>query len=151
VIKIGAWAIGQDLNPALPNEQEMVGRFHDVFDKIHARAPSAHILLVGYPALLGLTANDSNTPYSAEQIDSFRGIAATLERVSAKSAEGRPQVHYVSLIQASETHGIESDDPWVSGPDFSFFGGPTPLHPTEKGMQEIAKLVEEKMRDLNLT
>ena len=150
IFKIGAWALGHDVNATLPDEAEMVRRFHAVYDRIHARAPSAHVLLVGYPALLGLAADSSNTPFSAEQIATFRGIAADLERASAKSVEGRPLVHWISLAEVSATHGMESDDPWVSGPDFSIFGGPAPLHPTKGGMVEISKHVEKKMRELGL-
>jgi len=150
IFRIGGWALGHDLNPTVPDEVELVQRFHDVYDRIHARAPSAHVLVVGYPTLFGIAADDSNTVYSTEQIEIFRGIAATLERASAASTRGRPQVHYISLAKASESHGIESDDPWVSGPAMSVFGGPVPLHPTTKGMQEVAKYVEETMRDLQL-
>jgi len=150
IIKTAAWALGHDVNATLPDEAELLRRFHDVYDRIHTRAPSAHILLVGYPALLGLDADSSTTPYSAEQIDTFKGIASDLERASAKSTEGRPLVHYISLAQVSETHGIGSATPWVSGADFSFFGGPAPLHPTKEGMVEIARIVEQKMRELGL-
>jgi lysophospholipase L1-like esterase len=150
IFKIGAWAIGHDLKATPPDEAEIVRRLHTVYDGVHARAPSAHILLVGYPVLLGLAADSNTTPYSAEQIESFRAIASLLERASAKSVEGRPLVHHISLAHLSETHGIESAVPWVSGPKFSFFGGAAPLHPTRDGMVEIARIVEQKMRDLGL-
>jgi lysophospholipase L1-like esterase len=146
-----AWAMGHDLSAPPPDEAEMVRRFQAVYDEIQARAPRAQILLVGYPALFGILADETNTPYSLSQIESFRGIAATLEKASMESVRDRPRVHYISLTQVSETHGMESDDPWVSGPEFSMFGGgPAPLHPTAKGMQEIARHVEEKMKELGI-
>jgi lysophospholipase L1-like esterase len=60
-----AWVMGHDLSAPPPDEAEMVRRFQAVYDEIHARAPRAQILLVGYPALFGILADETNTPYTS--------------------------------------------------------------------------------------
>lgn len=98
---------------------------------IKAKAPSAKVALLGYPALFE-PANMALLGYSADQVKTaqlMNGAAGLLNAVIATSALGNG-ARYVPVAWAFAGHGIPSANQWIIGP-----GDPSPFvfHPTAAG------------------
>lgn len=116
---------------------------------IKKQAPSAKIVLVGYPRLVPDTgtcgapgATDSRLPVPEAQIVRMRETMKFVNQVWSETA-AKAGVLYVDMYAASEGHDICSDHPWINGylPDP---GNAIGLHP----LPAYAKAVAAKIAAL---
>jgi lysophospholipase L1-like esterase len=113
-----------------------------VIQGIHARAPQAEVMVVGYPD--GLPTNGSScwplVPISGGDITYFNGLETSLNSV-LKSAANANGATYVDTFTSSIGHDAckASGTAWVNGivPTSAAF----PLHPNQKGEQNMANQV----------
>jgi lysophospholipase L1-like esterase len=113
-----------------------------VIQGIHARAPQAEVLLVGYPD--GLPTNGSScwplVPMSAGDIKYFNGLETSLNAV-LKTAAANNDAKYVDTFTSSVGHDAckAPGTAWVNGiiPTSPAF----PLHPNQAGEQNMANQV----------
>jgi lysophospholipase L1-like esterase len=113
-----------------------------VIQGIHARAPQAEVMVVGYPD--GLPTNGSScwplVPISAGDITYFNGLETSLNSV-LKNAANANGAKYVDTFTSSIGHDAckASGTAWVNGivPTSAAF----PLHPNQKGEQNMANQV----------
>ena len=109
---------------------------------IHARAPQAEVMVVGYPD--GLPTNGSScwplVPISGGDITYFDGLETSLNAV-LKSAALANNAKYVDTFTSSVGHDAckASGTAWVNGiiPTSAAF----PLHPNKAGEQNMANQV----------
>jgi lysophospholipase L1-like esterase len=114
-------------------EQNLLGVVADV----RTKAPSARILLVGYPQIIPADRGCAEAPFAAGD-DRFarevnRGLTEAVRRAAAAS-----RTAYVDLWRASAGHDICSADPWING-----LSGPgaAPFHPFAVEQVAVARLV----------
>jgi lysophospholipase L1-like esterase len=113
-----------------------------VIQGIHAKAPNAEVMVVGYPD--GLPTNGSScwplVPISAGDITYFNGLETSLNSVR-KSVAGANNAKYVDTFTSSVGHDAckSSGTAWVNGiiPTSAAF----PLHPNKAGEQNMANQV----------
>ena len=113
-------------------EQNLVG----VVRAVRAKAPSARVLLVGYPQVVPASGGCSKTPYVAGGDFARRANQGLTDAVRrAASAAG---VGYVDVWSASAGHDVCSADPWINGPSGP---GAAPFHPFAVEQAAVARLV----------
>jgi lysophospholipase L1-like esterase len=126
-------------------EEDLIARFHNVFDAIRSRAPKARIIVVGYPVLLGGDATSDNTGFSPAEFSNHKSMGQKLEEITEKACKGQNNVTFLSIWNESNEHGVGSQDPWVWGNESVIKGflwsGPVPWHPNPRGMEKIARIV----------
>ena len=113
-----------------------------VIQGIHARAPQAEVMVVGYPD--GLPTNGSScwplVPISAGDITYINSLETSLNTV-LRNAAGANGAKYVDTFTSSIGHDAckSSGTAWVNGiiPTSAAF----PLHPNQKGEQNMANQV----------
>ena len=113
-----------------------------VIQGIHAKAPNAEVMVVGYPD--GLPTNGSScwplVPISAGDITYFNGLETSLNSV-LKNAALANNAKYVDTFTSSIGHDAckSSGTAWVNGivPTSAAF----PLHPNKAGEQNMANQV----------
>jgi lysophospholipase L1-like esterase len=109
---------------------------------IHARAPRARVLVVGYPD--GLPQNGSNcypiVPFSSGDVSYFNSLELQLNAVLKQTAQADGAT-YVDTFSSSVGHdACKGSAAWVNGivPTSLAF----PLHPNQAGEANMAKQVE---------
>ncbi len=118
-------------------------RVIEVIEEIRERAPSARIMLIGYPKLLP----DSGTcPYRLPLAAADYAYALEINRRLAegiRDAGVGAGAEYVDLFTASEGHDICSDDPWIAG----VHGAQRAmhLHPYPAEQRAVADLILAKL------
>jgi lysophospholipase L1-like esterase len=135
-------------NPASdPNVQAVTAagrKVADVLSGIHTRAPSARVLIVGYPD--GLPVNGTNcwplVPFSSADIKYFNGLEQQLNSEIASDAQAdSAYAKYVDTFTSSIGHDAckAPGVAWVNGivPTSVAF----PLHPNLAGEQNMANQV----------
>ncbi|KAI0191604.1 SGNH hydrolase-type esterase domain-containing protein [Astrocystis sublimbata] len=130
----------------------LVRRYATVLDEIHRRAPDAHVLVIEYQAVLGPdTRPDKDVVFGADRIAHHREVAAQLLEATYKAVRGREEwCSTVGIADASETHAVGSESPWISGFTWKLFYQGGAYHPRIEGMVAIADLVYAKMVQLGL-
>jgi lysophospholipase L1-like esterase len=113
-----------------------------VIQQIHARAPDAKVLVVGYPD--GLPQNGSNcypdVPFSSADVTWFNSIEIDLNGVLEQAAQANGAT-YVDTFSSSIGHdACRGSNAWVNGllPTSAAY----PLHPNQTGESNMAKQVE---------
>jgi lysophospholipase L1-like esterase len=113
-----------------------------VIQQIHARAPQAKVLVVGYPD--GLPQNGSNcypnVPFSSADVTWFNSIEIDLNGVLEQAAQANGAT-YVDTFSSSIGHdACRGSNAWVNGllPTSAAY----PLHPNTAGEANMAKQVE---------
>jgi lysophospholipase L1-like esterase len=117
-----------------------------VLQGIHARAPQARVLIVGYPD--GLPVNGSNcwplVPLSSGDIKYFNSLEQQLNSILASDA-AQNNATYVDTFTSSIGHDAckPSGTAWVNGivPNSVAY----PLHPNQAGEQNMANQVLAKL------
>jgi lysophospholipase L1-like esterase len=123
------------------SESALLGRFNEDLAKIHEKAPKAKVYLVEYLTILGPDVQPgANVPFNAKRVEHHRLVAATLQRATAKAAEGKDWVKRIPVAEASQKHGIGSLQPWVNGPKGVPEDG-VGWHPNSAGMRAIAEML----------
>ncbi|HEX3979389.1 MAG TPA: SGNH/GDSL hydrolase family protein [Solirubrobacteraceae bacterium] len=112
-----------------------------VIQGIHARAPMAEVMVVGYPD--GLPTNGSDcwprVPISAGDITYFNSLETSLNTVLRNTANANG-ARYVDTFTSSIGHdACKTSGAWVNGiiPTSAAF----PLHPNQAGEQNMANQV----------
>jgi len=142
---VGGLTLGTAMGSSV-SETQLVGRFNDALARIHTIAPKAKVYLVEYLTILGPDVKPGSTvSFSAAQVESHRAVAATLQKATAKAAEGKDWVREVPVAKLSEGHGLGSKEPWVNGRSIGAGGG-APWHPNAAGMKAIADMLYEEIK-----
>lgn len=113
-------------------EQRLVRVVRDV----RAKAPSARVLLIGYPQVVGRT-SCAAAPYVAGARfarETGHGLTQAVRRAAKASG-----ATYVDVWSASAGHDLCSADPWVNG---SSGPGAAPFHPFATEQAAVARLIE---------
>lgn len=125
------------LASVLPTIQQ---RLVDAVEEVRRRAPSAQVLLVGYPQLVPARGGcPDRLPLAAGDVGFARGVnralADAVEAAAAAAGAG-----YVDLWRASRGHDVCADEPWVNGAGVDPSGA-IPFHPLPVGQRATADLV----------
>lgn len=117
-----------------------------VVQGIHARAPQARVLVVGYPD--GLPQNGTNcypvVPFSDADVSWFNSLEIDLNGILAQAA-GANAATYVNTFTSSLGHdACAGSNAWVNGliPTSAAY----PLHPNAAGEANMASQVEATLR-----
>jgi len=125
--------------------------------KIHASAPRARVLLLGYPHLFPYRPKQKTAelaPRDQRWLNDMTnlmnaGIRATAKHADAAVKDGRGSVEYVDVTGAFNNHELGRADPYVHdlNVDYQNFSvDPASFHPTDTGQRELAKRVEEQIK-----
>jgi len=116
-----------------------------VLRRVHAKAPHARVVLVGYPRLVDPgTSCPARLPFPTDQLVAAYAVQVQLNNMMRRAA-GRTATTYVDLFAASRGHGICSKHPWVSG-HRTLRGRAAAYHPFEVEMRAAAALIEKAIR-----
>ncbi|GAA2797358.1 SGNH/GDSL hydrolase family protein [Kitasatospora paracochleata] len=108
--------------------------------KIHAKAPNAKVLLVGYPSVLPENEWDcaGRQPVTVGDVAYLRGVLNRLNTMLATTAKAN-NATYVDTQTPTRGHDACSDDRWIEG---ALPGSPAvPFHPNATGEQVMATAV----------
>ncbi len=92
---------------------KLPGRIASMVKAIRQKAPSAQIVLTGYPRLF--TSNPLMTP---EQLATTQSVNRATDLLNASIALSAllSRARYVSVTDRFINHGVGSSDPWIVGP-----------------------------------
>ncbi|WP_052389954.1 SGNH/GDSL hydrolase family protein [Streptomyces sp. NRRL B-24484] len=133
-----SWQWGED---TLVNRIDAAGpQVAAALQKIHAKAPHAKVLLVGYPSVL--PDNERNCigrqPITTGDVAYLRGILHRLNDKLAATAAANGAT-YVDTLTPTRGHDVCSDDRWIEG---ALPGSPAvPFHPNATGEKVMARAV----------
>ncbi|MCB0908973.1 MAG: SGNH/GDSL hydrolase family protein [Nocardioidaceae bacterium] len=122
---------------AIGRTQQRVGT---VIDEIHARAPHARVLVVGYPQLVP---RRGTCPDLLPLADGDYAYGLTVNRALTQALARAARTHhaeYVDVWRASRGHDICSADPWVNG-QYTDPSRAQSFHPFAVEQQAVAGLV----------
>ncbi|GAB2724480.1 SGNH/GDSL hydrolase family protein [Kitasatospora kifunensis] len=108
--------------------------------QIHAKAPDAKVLLVGYPSVLPQDASTcaGRQPVTVGDVSYLRGILDRLNGMLASTAAANGAT-YVDTATPTAGHDVCSGDRWIEG---ALPGSPAvPFHPNATGEQVMAGAV----------
>jgi lysophospholipase L1-like esterase len=129
-------ALGPSVSPTLRRTQQSLER---VVRDVHDRAPSARILLIGYPQIVASTGTCPDVPFAPADYrfvhEVNRQLTETVRRAAAATG-----VTYVDVWRASAGHDICSAEPWINGIDGP---GAAPFHPFAAEQAAVARLVAD--------
>jgi lysophospholipase L1-like esterase len=132
---------------SLVSESELTKRFNDTLAKIPNQAPNSTVYLVEYLTILGPDVKPKvNVPFNATRVEYHRNVAATLQKATAKAAEGKDWVERIPMATLSQSHGIGSSEPWVNGKGWAAGDG-VAWHPRASGMKAVAEIIHERIRE----
>ncbi|MCX4749834.1 SGNH/GDSL hydrolase family protein [Kitasatospora sp. NBC_01287] len=133
-----SWQYGEDtlvdrIDAAAP-------QLASVLRQIHAKAPGAKVLLVGYPSVLPADASTcaGRQPVTVGDVAYLHGILGQLNDMLAATAAANGAT-YVDTQTPTAGHDVCSDDRWIEGalPDQPA----VPFHPNATGEQVMANAV----------
>jgi lysophospholipase L1-like esterase len=135
--------------PSDPLTAEAVAkRFTLVVDEIQKITPKARILLVEYFCLLGPdTRPGIDVNLTEEQIKHHQGVAEQVKTAYRLVAEARPGCEVIPVDERSRAHALGSKEPWIEGFSWGTVWQGNPFHPNLKGMQGVADMIYEKLKD----
>ncbi|MFI9272315.1 SGNH/GDSL hydrolase family protein [Kitasatospora sp. NPDC052896] len=111
-----------------------------VLQQIHAKAPNAKVLLVGYPSVLPADASTcaGKQPVTVGDVAYLHGILDQLNAMLASTAAANGAT-YVDTATPTQGHDVCSDDRWIEGalPEQPA----VPFHPNATGEQVMADAV----------
>lgn len=138
---VGACLIGSDPQCAgaiAVTEAKVTGLLPALLDSVYAqvaaKAPHAHVLVIGYPRLF----SPAYGPYfaaSPEEQQALNDGADLLNGVIADAA-ARHGFEFVDVTKRFDDHGVNAPDPWILGPM-----SPGPFHPNAEGYEAYAAAV----------
>lgn len=133
-----SWQYGSDdltdrINGAAP-------QLADVLRQIHAKAPKARVLVVGYPSVLPADGSDCflAQPVTSGDVEYLHGVLGKLNgMLKATAAAGGAT--YVDTATPTRGHDVCSADRWIEG---ALPGTPAvPFHPNATGEKVMADAV----------
>ena len=117
----------------------------DVLARIHAKAPGAKVLVVGYPSVLPQNSDDcvGRQPVTPGDVTYLRGVLGSLNSMLASTAAAGGAT-YVDTAGPTRGHDACSTDRWVEG---ALPGSPAvPFHPNAAGERAMAQAVLAALR-----
>ncbi len=117
----------------------------DVLARIHAKAPAAKVLVVGYPSVLPQDSDDcvGRQPVTPGDVTYLRGVLGRLNSMLASTAAAGGAT-YVDTAGPTRGHDACSTDRWIEG---ALPGSPAvPFHPNATGEQAMAQAVLAALR-----
>jgi lysophospholipase L1-like esterase len=112
---------------------------------VHRRAPSARVLVVGYPSILPAHGGCSAFPLARGDDDYVRALNRALNQ-AVQDAARRTDDTYVDVAGASVGHDICSTDPWING-STAEAGVANAYHPLRAEEEAVARLVIDALAD----
>ncbi|MFJ9446195.1 SGNH/GDSL hydrolase family protein [Kitasatospora sp. NPDC101235] len=112
----------------------------DTLQRIHAKAPGARVLLVGYPSVLPADGSKCilRQPVTPGDVEYMYGVLNKLN-AALKSTAAANGATYVDTATPTVGHDVCSDDRWIEG---ALPGSPAvPFHPNATGEQVMAQAV----------
>ncbi|MFD9595973.1 SGNH/GDSL hydrolase family protein [Kitasatospora sp. NPDC059973] len=112
----------------------------DTLKRIHAKAPGARVLLVGYPSVLPADGSECflRQPVTAGDVEYMYGVLGQLNAM-LKSTAAAGGATYVDTATPTVGHDVCSDDRWIEG---ALPGSPAvPFHPNATGEKVMADAV----------
>ena len=120
-------------------------RLADVLGRIHAKAPEAKVLVVGYPSVLPQNSADcvGRQPVTPGDVGYLRGVLGSLNAMLAATAAANSAT-YVDTAGPTRGHDACSADRWIEG---ALPGSPAvPFHPNATGERVMAQAVLAALR-----
>lgn len=111
--------------------QRLIG----VVAQLRSRAPSARVVLVGYPLIVA--EGCSEAPVSDQDVALLVKVNTALDR-ALSSAAHTSHVGYADLLTPSKGHDICGAEPWIAGISGD---GAQPLHPKAAEQKAVAAVV----------
>lgn len=128
--------------------EDVAKRFTTVVDEIRKIAPRARILLVEYFCLLGPdTRPGIDVSLTEREIKHHQGVAEQVNSAYRLTAEARSDCEIVHVHERSRAHALGSKEPWIEGFSWGTVWQGNPFHPNVKGMQGVADMIYEKLKD----
>ncbi len=113
---------------AIARSPEFAASIQAVVDAVQARAPSAKVIVTGYPKLFHLRADGTNAKYIwADEVNAETVVVNDIIQTNAIAAGAV----FVDVEAAFEGRGIGSATPWIN--DFSLFRSADAFHPNATG------------------
>ncbi|MFJ6616734.1 SGNH/GDSL hydrolase family protein [Kitasatospora sp. NPDC091335] len=112
----------------------------DTLRRIHAKAPGARVLLVGYPSVLPADGSRCvlRQPVTPGDVEYLHGVLDGLN-AALKSTAAANGATYVDTATPTLGHDVCSDDRWIEG---ALPGSPAvPFHPNATGERAMAQAV----------
>ncbi|GAA2145242.1 SGNH/GDSL hydrolase family protein [Kitasatospora kazusensis] len=133
-----AWEYGDDtlvdrIDAAAP-------QLADTLQQIHAKAPNARVVVVGYPEVLPADASScaGRQPITVGDVSYLHGILGKVNSMLADTSAANGAT-FVDTTAATTGHDVCSDDRWIEG---ALPGSPAvPFHPNATGERAMADAV----------
>ncbi|MEV4611500.1 SGNH/GDSL hydrolase family protein [Kitasatospora sp. NPDC049258] len=138
-----SWQYGSD--DLLDRIDGAAPRLADVLNRVHAKAPGARVLVVGYPSVLPADGSTCvlEQPITPGDVEYLHGILGRLNAMLRSTAAANG-AGYVDTATPSARHDICSDDRWIEG---ALPGSPSvPFHPNATGEKAMADAVLAALR-----
>jgi len=135
-------ASGDELNTRINATKPKIAA---IIVEIHRRAPSAKVLMIGYPSILPDTGDGCwpSVPILPTDVAYLRGVEKQLNAM-IYSAAANNHASYVDIFTPTLGHDACSSNKWVEGviPGSSA----APVHPNAAGMQAQAAVIGPKVK-----
>ncbi|MFG1796457.1 SGNH/GDSL hydrolase family protein [Nocardia sp. NPDC049149] len=119
-----------------------------IVDAVRDRAPNAHVLLVGYLAVMGPdTCYSHEVPLDDATVDAFRNLGDQVDEVFTRAAT-TSGADLVPMHEFSRDHALGSSEPWVRGlpKQLREIYRLMPFHPNDAGMRAVANTVYDYLQ-----
>ncbi|MEV5508910.1 SGNH/GDSL hydrolase family protein [Streptomyces orinoci] len=122
-------------------------RLADGLRRIHAKAPGARVLVVGYPAILPADPVKclGKVPVTVGDTAYLRSVLGQVNSMVARTAAANGAT-YVDAFKATEGHDSCSSDRWIEG--LLPLAPAVPLHPNARGEQAMGDAVLDTLSAL---
>ena len=129
--------------------EDVAERFIAVIDKVREKSPQCRIYLLEYLTLFGPhTKPGVDVPFDTAKIEEFQTTASTLKTGYQLAAKARKGCKVIPVGERSMEHGLGSEEPWVEGFGIGMLlSRKAPFHPNFSGMQAIADLLYQELKD----
>ena len=116
-----------------------------VLSTIHARAPHAQVLAIGYPRIGPATGTCPETlPLADGDYPWLNSVEEALNEALADAAAADGKTSYVDTFTPSLGHDACSAEPWINGKDTLPYAAP--YHPFFSGMAGVAGIIYATLR-----
>ena len=120
------------------------GGLREIASGVHARAPEARLIFVGYERVLPERGTCPDLALTDAEADELRAVADRLDAVTAEAARAEG-AEYLATSRLSLGHDACAADPWINGivPSWSpDTWSAAPFHPNAKAMASIARALD---------
>jgi lysophospholipase L1-like esterase len=114
------------------------------YEAVQEAAPSATVVVVGYPQLFSAS-QDNCSWLNSDERTQLNSLSVLFDQIEAAAAQ-QAGVKYVSVLGALAGHELCTEDPWVY--PIGIFGGDNRGHPTFFGQLAISVLVDRFLDSL---